>query len=179
MRLLLALLIACADPSHPAGSKAPRDSSPRPAGETGPSGETGPDSADPSTPPWSDDACQGLDLGDDPFAADIAAFADDTPPTGGLLAVGSSTIRRWRSFQRSLSPYDPLQRGVGGALFARTLRAAREAGITAIDATIRADNTGGLAFYARLGFVDYDRMVGVPLRNGAPVDRIRKRFDIR
>jgi hypothetical protein len=115
MRLLLALLIACADPSHPAGSKAPRDSSPRPAGETGPSGETGPDSADPSTPPWSDDACQGLDLGDDPFAADIAAFADDTPPTGGLLAVGSSTIRRWRTFQRSLSAFDPLQRGIGGA----------------------------------------------------------------
>ncbi len=71
------------------------------------------------------------------------------------------------------------QRGVGGALFARTLLAAREAGITVIDATIRADNTGGLAFYARQGFVDYDRLVGVPLRNGAPVDRIRKRFDTR
>jgi len=35
-----------------------------------------------------------------------------------------------------------------------------------IDATIRADDTGGLAFYARQGFVDYDRLVGVP-RDGA------------
>jgi ribosomal protein S18 acetylase RimI-like enzyme len=47
-----------------------------------------------------------------------------------------------------------------------------------IDATIRADNTGGLAFYSRQGFVDYDRLVGVPLEDGTPVDRLRKRFDI-
>ena len=113
MRLLLALLFACADPSRPAGSKAPADSSAGPSGETGPA--PGPDTATQPALPWSDDACLGLDLADDPFAADIAAFSDDTPPTGGLLAVGSSTIRRWRSFQRSLSPYDPLQRGVGGA----------------------------------------------------------------
>lgn len=71
------------------------------------------------------------------------------------------------------------QRGVGGALFAETVKAAREAGVAVIDATIRADNTGGLAFYMRQGFVDYDRLVALPLKDGTPVDRIRKRFDIR
>jgi GNAT superfamily N-acetyltransferase len=112
-----------------------------------------------------------------------------------FVAEAEGRIVGFQGLMRSFDPDDTLpdgwatigtfarvgltQRGVGGALFARTLRAAREAGITAIDATIRADNTGGLAFYARQGFVDYDRMVGVPLRNGAPVDRIRKRFDIR
>lgn len=70
------------------------------------------------------------------------------------------------------------QRGVGSALFAETVKAARQAGVVVIDATIRADNTGGLAFYARQGFTDYDRLVGVPLKDGRPVDRIRKRYDI-
>jgi L-amino acid N-acyltransferase YncA len=112
-----------------------------------------------------------------------------------LVAEADGGIVGFQGLMRSFDPADILpdgwatigtfarvgltQRGVGGALFARTLVAAREAGITVIDATIRADNTGGLAFYARQGFVDYHRLVGVPLRNGAPVDRIRKRFDIR
>lgn len=96
---------------------------------------------------------------------------------------------------RSFDPDDPLpegwatigtfarvgltQRGVGRALFAETLKAARAAGIKVIDATIRADNAGGLAFYARQGFVDYDRLIGVPLNDGTPVDRVRKRFEVR
>ena len=95
---------------------------------------------------------------------------------------------------RSFDPDDPLpdgwatigtfarvgltQRGVGGVLFAATLEAARAADIAVIDATIRADNTGGLAFYSRQGFVDYDRLVAVPLKEGKAVDRIRKRFDV-
>ena len=68
--------------------------------------------------------------------------------------------------------------GIGRTLFAETLKAARAAGVKTIDATIRADNTGGLAFYGRMGFVDYDRRVGMPLNNGARVDRVRKRFDL-
>lgn len=69
-------------------------------------------------------------------------------------------------------------RGVGRALFGETLRLARAAGIKTIDATIRADNASGLGYYARLGFVDYDRLRAVPLKNGTPVDRIRKRFEV-
>lgn len=45
--------------------------------------------------------------------------------------------------------------GVGKKLFAQTLGAAYAAGVEKIDATIRKENSGGLAFYTGLGFVDY------------------------
>lgn len=50
---------------------------------------------------------------------------------------------------------DQQGRGIGRKLLAATLAAAREAGVSNIDATIRAENTGGLAYYSRMGFVDY------------------------
>lgn len=68
--------------------------------------------------------------------------------------------------------------GVGRALFTETLRLARANGVATIDATIRADNASGLGFYSRMGFRDYGRLIGVPLKDGTPVDRVRKRFDI-
>jgi ribosomal protein S18 acetylase RimI-like enzyme len=68
--------------------------------------------------------------------------------------------------------------GIGRALFEETKHAARAAGLRTIDATIRADNVGGLRFYGRLGFVDYNRKVGVPLNDGTLVDRVQKRFDL-
>lgn len=68
------------------------------------------------------------------------------------------------------------QGGVGTALFAATCVRARQLGLAAINATIRADNTGGLAFYTRMGFIDHEVVPGVPLNDGTPVDRIRKRF---
>lgn len=68
--------------------------------------------------------------------------------------------------------------GVGRALFGETRRRAQAAGITTIDATIRADNAGGLKYYSGLGFVDYGRLAVAPLKDGTPVDRIRKRFDL-
>ena len=46
-------------------------------------------------------------------------------------------------------------RGIGAALFRHTRAAARAAGVAFIDATIRRENAGGLAFYSRLGFEDY------------------------
>lgn len=46
-------------------------------------------------------------------------------------------------------------RGVGRALFAETRFAAKAAGVAFINATIRRENVGGLAFYDKLGFVDY------------------------
>ena len=68
------------------------------------------------------------------------------------------------------------QSGVGTALFAATCQRARELGLTAINATIRGDNTGGLTFYSRMGFIDHEIVPAVPLKDGTPVDRIRKRF---
>jgi L-amino acid N-acyltransferase YncA len=67
--------------------------------------------------------------------------------------------------------------GTGTALFAATCAAARIAGIVTINATIRADNVGGLAFYRRLGFVPWRITPAVPLRDGTPVDRLHHRFD--
>lgn len=69
-----------------------------------------------------------------------------------------------------------IQRGVGSALFAATRAEAVRRGITAINATIRADNTGGLAFYSRMGFADHAVQPSVPLKNGVLVDRISKRY---
>ena len=67
-------------------------------------------------------------------------------------------------------------RGIGKALFTKTLAAAQCAGARCIDATIRADNQGGLAFYTSLGFTDYSRLRDIPLSDGTLVDRVRKRL---
>lgn len=68
------------------------------------------------------------------------------------------------------------RRGVGSALFAATRAEARQQGLAAINATIRADNTGGLAFYSRMGFVDHAVQSAVPLQDGTLVDRISQRY---
>ena len=68
------------------------------------------------------------------------------------------------------------QKGIGSQLFAATQAEARRQGLTAISATIRADNVGGLAFYSRLGFTDHSIHRAVPLLDGTAVDRISKRY---
>ncbi|MDL2405826.1 GNAT family N-acetyltransferase [Rhizobium calliandrae] len=68
--------------------------------------------------------------------------------------------------------------GVGSALFPATRTAAEELGFEFINATIRADNVSGLAYYTKMGFEDYDRLSRVPLLDGTPVDRIKKRYRI-
>jgi len=72
----------------------------------------------------------------------------------------------------------PKVAGVGRALFPATRQWARDAGLQALNATIRADNTGGLAYYAAVGFETYKVVPAVPLSDGTPVDRIWKRFDL-
>jgi L-amino acid N-acyltransferase YncA len=71
------------------------------------------------------------------------------------------------------------QRGIGAALFGATREAAIRFGYRDIDATIRADNTGGLRYYGRMGFVDHHVTPGVPLSDGTPVDRVTKLLDLR
>lgn len=70
------------------------------------------------------------------------------------------------------------QSGAGSALFAATKAHARQLGHSAINATIRADNTGGLAFYAKQGFVDHGVTKDAPLADGTAVDRVHKRFSL-
>jgi L-amino acid N-acyltransferase YncA len=71
---------------------------------------------------------------------------------------------------------NPVTPGVGTALFEETRRQAVIAGIPFINATIRADNVGGLAYYSRIGFVDYSIEKAVPLKDGTPVNRISKKY---
>lgn len=68
--------------------------------------------------------------------------------------------------------------GIGSRLFEATRKAAKRAGYKWINATIRADNEGGLIYYQSRGFVPYGRMEGVCLEDGQTVDKIHKRFDL-
>ncbi len=69
-------------------------------------------------------------------------------------------------------------RGIGSALFAMTRKQALEAGVVAINATIRADNVSGLGYYSKMGFEDYNVIKGIALNDGTLVDRVQKRFDL-
>lgn len=78
----------------------------------------------------------------------------------------------------TFSRIDSKQRGAGSALFAVTTGRARELGHSAINATIRADNAGGLAFYTKQGFAYHGMTPAVPLADGTPVDRVHKRYSL-
>ena len=71
---------------------------------------------------------------------------------------------------------EPRVPGVGAALFDATKAAARALGLTAINATIRADNYAGIPFYEKMGFLTYAVEPGVPLEDGTPVDRVSKAY---
>ena len=73
---------------------------------------------------------------------------------------------------------DGIQRGIGSALFAVTRKNAHALGLVAINAEIRADNTGGLTFYGKMGFEDYRVDPAIPLRDGTQVDRMHKRYPL-
>ena len=66
--------------------------------------------------------------------------------------------------------------GIGQKLWSAMRRAAVAAGIQTIDATIGADNVGGLKYYGELGFTDYTKIPNLPLPDGTPVTRVRKKL---
>ncbi|WP_300011525.1 GNAT family N-acetyltransferase [uncultured Roseobacter sp.] len=68
--------------------------------------------------------------------------------------------------------------GIGSALFDATAKAAKELGYVWINATIRADNTGGLTYYQSRGFRDWHFDEDVALASGQLVNKISKRYDI-
>jgi RimJ/RimL family protein N-acetyltransferase len=68
--------------------------------------------------------------------------------------------------------------GTAAALFTATCTAARGLGLPTINATIRADNVPGLAYYARIGFQDYSRDPDYCLKDGTRVGRVNRRFDL-
>lgn len=65
-------------------------------------------------------------------------------------------------------------KGIGMSMIEHTKFIARTEGFRAIDATIRADNVGGLAYYTKCGFEDVARTTGSKLADGTIVDRIHK-----
>ncbi len=67
-------------------------------------------------------------------------------------------------------------KGTGAQLFAATRAAARAAGLRELNATIRADNVPGLAFYSRIGFVDHAHDPDWALDDGRVVGRVSRRF---
>lgn len=69
-------------------------------------------------------------------------------------------------------------KGTGQALFAATRAAARELRLASLNATIRADNLPGLAYYSRIGFVDYAQDPDWALEDGRVVGRVSRRFDL-
>ncbi|MCB6177713.1 GNAT family N-acetyltransferase [Rhodobacter sp. Har01] len=67
-------------------------------------------------------------------------------------------------------------KGLGAQLFVATLAAARGAGLCDLNATIRADNVPGLAYCARIGFVDCAHDPDWALDDGRVVGRVSRRF---
>lgn len=100
--------------------------------------------------------------------------------TGVLL--GYQSLEYYADLPRTLgiiatfSRVGGVQRGVGTALFAATRAAAPALGFSEIDATIRADNIGGLAYYSKMGFQDHSIAKPVQLKNGPLIDRLSKRL---
>jgi GNAT superfamily N-acetyltransferase len=99
-------------------------------------------------------------------------------------ALGFQVLQRNRTLPEgwgdiaTFTRREPRTPGVGTRLFERTRAAARALGLVAINATIRADNDSGLPFYEKMGFRTYDVAKAVPLEDGTPVDRVRKRYSL-
>ncbi|WP_298968783.1 GNAT family N-acetyltransferase [uncultured Roseobacter sp.] len=68
--------------------------------------------------------------------------------------------------------------GIGSALFTATSQAAKSLGYIWINATIRADNEGGLTYYQSRGFRDWHFDENVALESGQIVNKVSKRYDI-
>ncbi|MEO0918501.1 MAG: GNAT family N-acetyltransferase [Pseudomonadota bacterium] len=68
--------------------------------------------------------------------------------------------------------------GIGSSLFKSTVAAARALGYRWINANIRSDNKGGIAYYQSRGFETYGQKIGVRMDNGQVVDKVLKRFDL-
>ncbi len=96
----------------------------------------------------------------------------------GGQVVGWQSVAIWHGESHIGSFVQPgLQAGgVGAALFALTCKLARIAGLTRIEAAIRADNVPGLAYYARIGFADIAQEPGFALQDGRVVGRVHRRF---
>ena len=103
--------------------------------------------------------------------SDGAVVGFQSLSTYGSLPAGWVDIATFASRSRQKS-------GVGSALFARTVAAASKLGFSTINASIRVDNMGGLAYYSRMGFATYLNEIGDPQTHERAFNRVHKRFDV-
>jgi len=110
-------------------------------------------------------------IGEEFTAAGMQTYALGPAKISCVVAELDGTVQGWQSLTRppaeharlgpdwgiiaSFVAADAKQGGIGTAMFIQTRRAARRAGLVAIDATIKRYNRGGLRFYTKMGFVDY------------------------
>lgn len=99
---------------------------------------------------------------------------------GGGEVVGWQSVGRWRRDPHIGSFVDPgvQAKGAGVAMFDLTCQRLRGQGMGYIISSIRADNMPGLAYYARLGFVDVKHDPDFALADGRIVGRVHRRFDL-
>jgi L-amino acid N-acyltransferase YncA len=98
----------------------------------------------------------------------------------GGQVIGWQSVEHWQGEAHIGTFVRPgtQAKGVGAAMFARTCTAVAGRGYKAIIASIRADNVPGLAYYARIGFVDMSREPDFALNDGRVVGRVHRRFDL-
>lgn len=110
----------------------------------------------------------------------ISCFVAEDPTSGEPL--GFQSLERHVDLPRGWADIGTFVRrkrtGVGMALFAVSRQWAKQLGLVAINAAIRADNRGGLGYYDKIGFETYMTLPAMPLNDGTPVDRILKRYDL-
>lgn len=71
-----------------------------------------------------------------------------------------------------------VQLGIGSKLFETSRMAAKQLGYAWINATIRADNSGGLAYYGSRGFETYKTDDDVNLQNDQRVGKVHRRYTL-
>ena len=123
-------------------------------------------------------------------ALEVQGFADhycDEPEVSNVVLLNGQIIGFQAAFEIEPGIYsigsftdqeNPIK-GAGTAMFAKTQMDCRTRGGTSIIAKITADNSAGLAYYSKMGFLpdaiwpaDHTRP------NGTVVDRIVKRFEL-
>lgn len=98
----------------------------------------------------------------------------------GARVVGWQSVKHWQGDAHIGSFVHPgLQaKGAGVRMFALTCQILRAKGVREIVASIRADNVPGLAYCARIGFVDFAHDPDFTLSAGQKVGRFHRRFTL-
>ncbi len=128
--------------------------------------------------PYTEDKFAQTYLTDDSAIACFLAEADDTRLLGfQVLGYWPGLPQGWVDIGTFVAEH-ARGTGTGAALFAATKALTTVRGDVAINATIRADNALGLAYYDKCGFRDYAADPDYRLSDGRQVGRISKRFDL-